>query len=189
MNRLIWAFSGTAVLLGAATVSQAQDAADIRRTASRIQFANYPPAALRRGEEGTVGIRITTDKRGRLMDCDVVKSSGFASLDQASCDFLLRYGSAKPFLSPDGQRVQKQQDGEVVWTLPEGHVRAPASARSMQKVSQTTDANKRICKVQPQLGSLVTGRRICMTSAEWQNQRSEAQRDTESMQPHFRSGQ
>lgn len=156
----------------------------VRRTSDQIQFASYPRDALKRGEEGSVGIRVTTDKEGRLRDCIVTRSSGFRSLDEASCDMLLSNLHMKPFLAPDGRSIVRTQDGQVVWKLPEGAA-AKAVAPTKPVAVAANPATRKICRTQTKTGSLVSSQRICLTRAEWDAQYIHAQEETREMRPHM----
>ena len=46
---------------------------------------DYPAAALRRGEHGTVGARMKIDASGAVIDCTIARSSGSALLDATTC--------------------------------------------------------------------------------------------------------
>ncbi|WP_374942544.1 energy transducer TonB [Sphingomonas sp.] len=168
----------------------AQDAAEIaamRERNDRIQFANYPRDALRRGEEGVVGISVTTDKQGRLRDCVVSVSSGFPTLDRASCDFLIDHARMRPYLAPNGGGIVRHQQGRVVWKLPPGGPRAvavPAAANNTAALGE-----KKICRVQTKTGSLVSSQRICLSRNEWRRQYLYAQEETQDMKPHFLPGE
>jgi TonB family protein len=170
-------------------IAMAQDAeaiAAMRRANGKIQFAHYPRDALRRGEQGVVGIKVTTDAQGRLRDCAVSKSSGYASLDEAACDLLIEHAAMKPYLSPDGRGVVRHQDGQVVWQLPEGY-KPVATPAVLANISGRTD--KKICRVQTKTGSLIASQRICLTKAQWQQQYIHAQEETQDMHPHFLPGE
>jgi protein TonB len=58
----------------------------------------YPEQARRRGEEGTVAIRFTVNRAGRVLDVDVVRGSGSAVLD-AAASTLLRGAALPPFVA------------------------------------------------------------------------------------------
>src|SRR5688572_30802517 len=45
--------------------------------------ADYPSAAVRNGESGTVGMAVSIDREGRIRQCAIIASSGSASLDAA----------------------------------------------------------------------------------------------------------
>jgi TonB family protein len=49
---------------------------------------DYPVEAQRNGEEGTVQAELAIDRRGRVSGCRIVRSSGHASLDGATCRIL-----------------------------------------------------------------------------------------------------
>lgn len=57
-------------------------------------YKNYPPDARIHREEGTVQLRFSLDRTGRVLSSDVVKSSGFSSLDNEVRDMIRR---ADPF--------------------------------------------------------------------------------------------
>ncbi len=48
------------------------------------QFQSYPPSARRRGIEGDVTVRFVIGQRGKVMDSELIKSSGSRHLDQAA---------------------------------------------------------------------------------------------------------
>jgi protein TonB len=51
----------------------------------------YPAAARRRGVEGTVLVRLKVDGRGRVLDAEVLRSSGSKLLDEAAASALRRW--------------------------------------------------------------------------------------------------
>ena len=171
-----------ATAAGAQTV--ADDHAAMVRTNEKIQFAAYPPGALRRGEEGIVGINVLTDAQGRLRECSVVKSSGYRDLDQASCDLLLDHMKMKPYLAPGGGGIVRRQDGQVVWKLPSGYAPATATTPIGTKVA----IERKICHVQTKTGSLVGSQRVCLTRGQWQQQVAQAQDELQDMKPKFQPG-
>ena len=50
-----------------------------------ISDRDYPRAALARGEQGDVRFRVLVTERGRVRECVIEQSSGFAALDEQSC--------------------------------------------------------------------------------------------------------
>lgn len=58
---------------------------------SRRVDPTYPPSARRAGEEGSVQLRILVDERGLPGEVQIVKSSGFARLDQAAIEAVRRW--------------------------------------------------------------------------------------------------
>src|SRR5690242_18026343 len=57
---------------------------------------HYPPEALRKGEEGRVGFRVAITKEGHIEQCEITQSSGYATLDRETCDFIAQYANLQP---------------------------------------------------------------------------------------------
>jgi protein TonB len=72
-------------------------------------FVQYPAESLRWSEEGAVRYRVRIDGCGRVTACEVTESSGFARLDQATCDILMTNARFT------GKR--SRYDGRVVWKI------------------------------------------------------------------------
>jgi len=176
--------------VGTAFPAAAQEP-DVRRTDNQIQFSHYPPESLRRGEEGVVGVRVTTDRKGNMTDCQVAKTSGYLALDNASCELLLTYGRTNPYLGPDGRTVVRVQDGQVLWQLPPDKRPAtppPLTANASFTASSQSACERKICKSSVRTGSMVARNKVCMTAREWQLQRDGAQRDAQDMVPRYLPG-
>jgi protein TonB len=66
---------------------------------------SYPPSAQRRGQTGVVELAFSIDREGHVLSSEVVKSSGYAALDQETLATVRR---AQPFPAPpagsDGER-------------------------------------------------------------------------------------
>ncbi len=77
---------------GGAGISKGEDAAAAREGYLRAiralieRHKRYPRAALRRGQQGTCVVRLEVDRSGDLVRVEVVRSSGFRSLDRAAVD-------------------------------------------------------------------------------------------------------
>jgi protein TonB len=56
----------------------------------------YPETARERGEEGLVLLRFRIDRSGRVLDCTVARSSGYADLDNAAVE-MMRGAVLPPF--------------------------------------------------------------------------------------------
>lgn len=79
---------------------------------------DYPLDALRRDEQGTVGFRLTINRRGGVIDCNIVSSSGSDTLDDATCEILERRAHFTPARDTAGKRVPDQATGRIRWELP-----------------------------------------------------------------------
>jgi len=72
-----------------------------RFAAHLARYKRFPPAARRRGEQGSAVVDVGIDGTGRVTRVRVVRSSGFAGLDRAAEAMLWR---ASPFPPPPGRR-------------------------------------------------------------------------------------
>jgi hypothetical protein len=57
-----------------------------------IGLRDYPAEALRRHEQGDVGVEVRADARGRPFACRVTVRARSAALNRATCPLLLRRG-------------------------------------------------------------------------------------------------
>lgn len=78
----------------------------------------YPRAALRRGESGVVVLRLHIGADGRTQGVDVVRSSGFARLDQAAVSAVRRW-RFEPAMQ-DGRAVAGQLQVPIDFTPADG---------------------------------------------------------------------
>jgi TonB family protein len=81
-------------------------------------FSNedYPEEALRRNEQGSVQTRLKIGADGRVHDCKVVKSSGSASLDKATCNVLR--ARFRPAVNAQGQPTASEYvPGAITWRV------------------------------------------------------------------------
>ena len=77
---------------------------------------SYPPGAMRRHEQGTTVIAFSVSPDGRVHDCTIEHSSGFAELDTASCVLFAHRARFTP--KPDSNGVD-QRTLSVQWRLPD----------------------------------------------------------------------
>jgi protein TonB len=79
---------------------------------------DYPTAALREGREGSVGIDVTIDEKGRVSNCAVTASSGSDLLDQATCRLYTRRARFTPALDDAGKPAVAHRADRVRWQIP-----------------------------------------------------------------------
>jgi protein TonB len=82
------------------------------------QPPEYPLESRRRGEQGTVVIRLRIDADGKVVAADVASSSGHTRLDRAALSALTRW-IYRP-AERGGIRVAGQVDQQVVFRLDDG---------------------------------------------------------------------
>jgi D-alanyl-D-alanine endopeptidase (penicillin-binding protein 7) len=75
----------------------------------------YPRADLKAGHQGTVTLGFLVSASGKVVDSKIVRSSGYATLDEAARSALVNC-SFRPALK-QGRAVQKWSGVQYVWTL------------------------------------------------------------------------
>jgi len=79
---------------------------------------DYPPSALRAGQEGTTRYRLTIDASGRVTGCQVTASSGTSTLDSAVCSLLTRRARFNPGTDSAGNKTGGIFSGSFRWVVP-----------------------------------------------------------------------
>lgn len=126
---------------------------------------HYPRAALTAGEQGKVGFKVTIEPNGSLATCDITQPSGFSSLDEATCDLIVRHARFQSVQDSEGRAVRAERLGYVNWKLPRGTVTASASTQG-----KPSNPDKIVCRRSPAPGSFIIKIKQCMTRAEWNRQ-------------------
>jgi protein TonB len=91
-----------------------------------LSDADYPPEAIRRGEQGLVGFRLEVDKQGDVTRCDVTASSGSPLLDERTCAIMASRLHFTPAADARGRPVGDVIDARLRWTLPDSTPQDPA---------------------------------------------------------------
>jgi protein TonB len=76
-----------------------------------------PPSSLRNGEQGVVGFEVKVDAAGKPTDCRVTASSGFSSLDNETCQQIMRRGRFSPAMSEAGNAVPSTYVSGLRWSF------------------------------------------------------------------------
>jgi TonB family protein len=80
---------------------------------------DYPVAAIRAGQQGTVRVRLSVGADGRVIACSIVQSSGSAILDSTTCALSQRRFRYSPARDAAGNAVSGSVTRTIVWRLPE----------------------------------------------------------------------
>jgi protein TonB len=83
-----------------------------------VTTEDYPPEAVRNGDEGRVEITVRVGPNGRVTSCQVTGSSGHPSLDEATCRTYAKRARFAPALAADGTPVESSYVDRVRWQLP-----------------------------------------------------------------------
>ena len=101
----------------------------------------------------------------------MIESSGFAGLDQETCEIMIYNARLKPVVNEEGRAIRATQTGFIVWRLPGSEAQvAAATPATMPKPEPV------ICKRTAKTGSLIAKTKQCMTRDEWK-QTEQANRD------------
>ena len=124
-------FAAPIAMASAASWAQETDGArdatprDIQVWAARIQ-QEYPSAALRNEEEGTVTMSIGIGADGRVNSCQIAQSSGSEALDNSACSGMLRHAQYDPARNENGEPIATTNTQSIRYILPEAsNIRMP----------------------------------------------------------------
>ena len=78
---------------------------------------DYPVEAMRREEQGTVGVDLRIDRQGRVSRCTVSTSSGSDALDRKTCEILQTRARFQPATDLDGRPVSDVYSQRITWRL------------------------------------------------------------------------
>jgi TonB family protein len=81
---------------------------------------DYPDEAIRNGEQGEVEFRLDIGVDGRVSGCSVVRSSGSAILDAATCRIMSERATFRAATDDSGRLVPGSVVSRISWRLPEG---------------------------------------------------------------------
>ncbi len=90
-----------------------------------VTSSDYPPEAIRGGEQGTTGFRLVVTADGAVSDCTVIQSSGSAALDAATCRLMSSRAKFTPALDAKGKPSIDTVHARIVWRLPPQSVVVP----------------------------------------------------------------
>ena len=91
----------------------------IGNPASWVSTNDYPARDLREGNQGTTGFALTVGTDGRVVACQVARSSGFPGLDKATCDALSRRARFTPASDANGAKVTGRYASSIRWVIPD----------------------------------------------------------------------
>ena len=100
------------------TVSTASAVRAIGNRNTWITTDDYPAAALRAEDEGSVAISVQVGSDGRVTGCTVTASSGSNTLDSAACRLYQRRARFEPARDDAGAAIATSYTDRVRWQLP-----------------------------------------------------------------------
>jgi TonB family protein len=121
------AATGLSLLLAAAPhAPPAHRAAPVAGSlVSLITTDDYPNAALRNEEQGTVAVALEVDPKGNVSSCTVTTSSGSDSLDTSTCRLMIERAHFTPAHDRRGRAVRDIYAQKITWRISAGSSRDP----------------------------------------------------------------
>ena len=77
----------------------------------------FPALALRAGNIGTVSVSLMIDEAGKVRDCMVEETSGFATLDSTSCFVIASRARFEPAIGADGKPAKSAYFQRIHWQI------------------------------------------------------------------------
>lgn len=140
-----------ATLLSVATVPQLHarrkiGACEPRTDSSWVSDRDYPRQARDLGLQGKTRLRLGVDVKGCASDCEILVSTGFAVLDNATCTLMLKNARFKPATNEKGDPVPTDFETQIVWALPNAPVREPTNWEADAEAIYAADGALLACR-------------------------------------------
>jgi TonB family protein len=87
---------------------------------SLVTSDDYPNAALRNEEQGTVALALDVDPKGNVSSCTVTGSSGSDSLDTSTCRLMIERAHFTPAHDRRGRAVRDTYTQKITWRISDG---------------------------------------------------------------------
>jgi hypothetical protein len=80
---------------------------------------DYPEQAWSHGETGATSVVMLVDEKGKLADCMINETSGFATIDAMTCLVIRQRVSFAPAIGADDKPAKSVSTATIKWQLPE----------------------------------------------------------------------
>lgn len=107
------------VPLPPATRGKARSATPANYPGAWVTVRDYPKDALRDSKQGTTQFRLQIDAKGLVTGCEIVLSSGSASLDAKTCELMTERARFRPAMDARGKPTTGTYTNRVRWLLPD----------------------------------------------------------------------
>jgi TonB family protein len=115
----------------------ARPATPANSPATWIGADDYPSSAIREGAEGSSRFVLEIDPDGRVANCTITSSSGYASLDEGTCSIVTLRARFNPALDSAGNPTSGSYSNVVRWEFP----LYPIDAEAMVEFAFVLDEN------------------------------------------------
>ncbi len=82
-----------------------------------FRSSTYPKQAIHETNTGRVGIALLIDEAGKVRDCMVEETSGYATLDTMSCHVLTTQAEFHPAIGADGKPAKSASFHRINWKI------------------------------------------------------------------------
>lgn len=89
------------------------------RPASWVTQDDYSPPDIRSERQGTARFTLGIGTDGKVTSCAILQSTGFESLDAATCKLVSRRARFKAALDDSGAPITGSYTGSIRWVIPE----------------------------------------------------------------------
>jgi len=86
---------------------------------SWVSIKDYPAESLTEHAQGTVGLELAIDPEGYVSGCTVSSSSGFRSLDTATCSLIFMRGRFSAAHDAAGRPTASMYATKITWRYPD----------------------------------------------------------------------
>ncbi len=83
-----------------------------------LRYADYPTDAMLKGDQGVVSLTFDIAPDGMVESCRILESSGSASLDETSCQIVIRRARYRPARDATGAPIRSTGSRRLRWELP-----------------------------------------------------------------------
>ena len=80
--------------------------------------SDYPPSALRKGEQALLTFRLSIDDKGRPTDCDILRSYADAKFNDVLCKLLIQRARFKPAHDSSGNPIASYYVNQARFVIP-----------------------------------------------------------------------
>lgn len=80
---------------------------------------DYSPSDIRSERQGTARFMLGIGTDGKVTSCTIIQSTGFDSLDAATCKFVSRRARFEAALDDSGAPIAGSYTGSIRWVIPE----------------------------------------------------------------------
>jgi TonB family protein len=82
-----------------------------------FRSSTYPQQAMMEGNRGLVGLALLIDEAGKVRDCMIEETSGYATLDTMSCYTITTHARFDPAIGADGKPVKSAAFHRINWRI------------------------------------------------------------------------